>query len=125
MMSVRYLTTDEVMVIHAHLAANATVRDHDSLGSAVMRPQSSFGGVDMYTDVYTKASSLFLGILMNHPFTDGNKRTAWLSANVFLRLNGSSIQRVSDDVVVDFIVSTITQKYGVEEVTGMLSQWKQ
>ena len=64
------------------------VRDENLLTSAVLTPQSSFGGKSPYADVIEVAAAYLFYICKNHPFRDGNKRTAMIAAIVFLRLNG-------------------------------------
>lgn len=64
------------------------VRDENLLVSAVLTPQSSFGGKSPYADIVEVAAAYLCYICCNHPFLDGNKRTAMIAAIVFLRLNG-------------------------------------
>jgi death-on-curing protein len=64
------------------------VRDENLLASAVLTPQSSFGGKSPYADIVEVAAAYLFYICRNHPFLDGNKRTAMMAAIVFLRLNG-------------------------------------
>ena len=64
------------------------VRDENLLASAVLTPQSSFGGKSPYADIVDIAAAYLFYICGNHPFFDGNKRTAMMAAIVFLRLNG-------------------------------------
>lgn len=64
------------------------VRDENLLVSAVLTPQSSFGGKSPYADIVDVAAAYLFYICGNHPFLDGNKRTAMMAAIVFLRLNG-------------------------------------
>jgi death on curing protein len=64
------------------------VRDENLLASAVLTPQSSFGGKSPYADLVEIAAAYLFYICKNHPFLDGNKRTAMMAAIVFLRLNG-------------------------------------
>jgi death-on-curing protein len=64
------------------------VRDENLLASAVLAPQSSFGGKSPYTDIVEVAAAYLFYICRNHPFLNGNKRTAMMAAIVFLRLNG-------------------------------------
>ena len=56
--------------------------------SALYQPQQTFGGEDLYPDLWTKAAALGFSIAENQPFLDGNKRTASLSMLVFLDVNG-------------------------------------
>lgn len=88
----RFLTLEEVFVIHEEslIAYGGLdgVRDRNLLESAVMMPQSSFGGEYLHTDLFEMAAAYAFHIAENQPFLDGNKRTALASAMVFLELNG-------------------------------------
>lgn len=120
MSAVRYLSEGEMIAIHTRVAANAAVRSQSLLGSAVGRPQGSFGGTEIHADLYEKASALMLGVLMNHPFTDGNKRTAWLSAMIFLSMNGQEFPRIENDRAIAVIISAIENKDDVSTVAQKL-----
>jgi death-on-curing protein len=63
------------------------VRDENLLASAVLTPQSSFGGKSPYADLVEIAGAYLFYLCGNHPFIDGNKRTAMMATIVFLRLN--------------------------------------
>jgi len=84
---VAYLSTDEVLAIHAQLIATFGgadgLRDGGLLESALYRPRTGY-----YADVAEMAAAMFESLLMNHPFVDGNKRVAFFATDVFLRLNG-------------------------------------
>jgi len=85
----RYLTVAEVLEIHAEvMGGHAALRDLGLLESAVVRPQASAFGRDAYPDVVSKAAALLPSLVLNHPFLDGNKRTAVLATLVFADLNG-------------------------------------
>jgi death-on-curing protein len=64
------------------------LRDENLLASAVLTPQSSFGGKSPFADIVEIAAAYLFYICKNHPFVDGNNRTAMMAAIVFLRLNG-------------------------------------
>jgi len=87
-----HLSVDTVREIHAEALRQFGgldgVRDENLLASAVLTPQSTFGGASPYTDIVEVAAAYLFYICRNHPFLDGNKRTAMMSAIVFLRLNG-------------------------------------
>lgn len=89
-----YLTTTDVLGIHAVLlhryGGGAGIRDMGSLESAVFRPQSGY-----YRDIVEEACALLESLLVNHPFVDGNKRTAFAACAVFLHINGYRV--ASDD----------------------------
>jgi len=85
----RYLTVTEVLEIHAEvLDGHPALRDRRLLESAVARPQASAFGRDAYPDIVSKAAGLLHSLVLNHPFLDGNKRTAVLAMLVFVDMNG-------------------------------------
>jgi len=81
-----------VREIHAEAIArfggSDGVRDSALLESAVAAPQASFGGKSPYRDLAEVAAAYLYYLCRNHPFIDGNKRTALGACIVFLRLNG-------------------------------------
>jgi death-on-curing protein len=87
-----HLTVDIVLEIHAEAIAafggSDGVRDLALLESAVAAPQASFGGKSPYIDLTEVAAAYLFYLCRNHPFIDGNKRTALGACIVFLRLNG-------------------------------------
>ena len=64
------------------------VRDETLLESALARPQQRYAHGDPPPDLADLAASLACGLARNHPFVDGNKRTGFVAAELFLRLNG-------------------------------------
>lgn len=88
----KYLTSEQVLFIHARLIAETGgehgVLDLGLLQSAVARPQATFDGQDLYTELFSKAAALLESLIGNHAFVDGNKRTAITAVGLFLRLNG-------------------------------------
>ena len=87
-----HLTTEIVREIHDEAVKNFGglhgIRDEALLTSAIFAPQSSFGGKSPYNDLIDIAAAYLFYLCRNHPFLDGNKRTAMAAAIVFLRLNG-------------------------------------
>lgn len=85
-----YLTTADVIGIHAvllHRYGGADgIRDMGAVESAVFRPQCGY-----YSDIAEEAAALLESLLINHPFIDGNKRTAFAACDIFLRINGTRI----------------------------------
>ena len=82
-----YLTVIEVLSIHGAMidefGGTDGVRDLGALESAVFRPQTGY-----YEGPIEEAAALMESLLQNHPFLDGNKRTAFAAADLHLRLNG-------------------------------------
>ncbi|HLV36476.1 MAG TPA: type II toxin-antitoxin system death-on-curing family toxin [Spirillospora sp.] len=95
---IRYLTTDELIYIneqlpvkepiHKILQGRQKVRDMDLLETAVGRPMQTVFGEDAYPTLQEKAAALLHSIARNHPFADGNKRTATVAAIFMLQVNG-------------------------------------
>ena len=95
MKKIEFLTLAEVTEIHAdqieRYGGTAGTRDINLLSSAVAMPYASFSGDFLHRDIYEMAAAYAFHICQNHPFIDGNKRTALASALVFLDVNGISI----------------------------------
>lgn len=94
-MSVRYLTLSELLYINGQvlqdekiLSGKQDIREMERLEAAVARPQASAFGADAYPTLREKASVLFHSVTRNHPFRDGNKRTATVALLFMLRVNG-------------------------------------
>lgn len=87
-----HLTVEIVQEIHreaiARFGGSHGLREMALLESAVAAPQASFGGKSPYADLAEVAAAYLYFLCKNHPFTDGNKRTALGACIVFLRLNG-------------------------------------
>lgn len=87
-----HLTVDIVREIHeeaiARFGGSTGIREMALLESAIAAPQASFGGASPYSDLIEVAAAYLFYLCRNHPFLDGNKRTALGACIVFLRLNG-------------------------------------
>ncbi|PHR58285.1 MAG: type II toxin-antitoxin system death-on-curing family toxin [Robiginitomaculum sp.] len=90
----KWLSLLEVQFIHEKSIQQAGgshgIRDGGLLESALARPQNLYAYGE--TDIFQLASSYAKSISRNHPFVDGNKRTAFMSADVFLFYNGHDLQ---------------------------------
>ena len=86
-----YPPFDDVLAAHARLIAlfggAQGIRDRAALVAALARPQSGF-----YKDVIEQAAALLESLSQNHPFVDGNKRTAIAVTAAFLRINGFRLE---------------------------------
>lgn len=86
----RWITVQAVERIHTEVIRSTGglpgVRDRGLLRSAVMNPLATFGGKDLYPDLLAKVAALLFGLVKNHPFVDGNKRTAFVVSAVVLKL---------------------------------------
>jgi len=91
------------------------IRDIGLLESALMRPKASVFGVDAYPHLSRKTAALFSSIIRNHPMVDGNKRSAFVVALIFLNANGFDLS-VSEDEAFDFIVATSAKQEDLDEI---------
>lgn len=95
MKEIIFLTLAEVTEIHRdqieRYGGSHGIRDLNLLSSAVAMPSASFSEEFLHSDIYEMAAAYAFHISQNHPFIDGNKRTALAAALVFLELNGISI----------------------------------
>lgn len=101
-MSCEWLETETVIIVHdeqlAEHGGSEGLRDRGLLESALARPRNLAAYGDAST-VTALAAAYAYGIARNHPFVDGNKRTAWLAAATFLARNGFEIEARQADVV--------------------------
>ena len=90
----------DALTLHDHLLAlyggAAGLRDANLLNSALARPQQLFAYAES-TDVISMAAAYTAGILRNHPFVDGNKRTGFVLGILFLELNGYRFSATEED----------------------------
>jgi death-on-curing protein len=74
------------------------VRDENALESALARPRNKWA-YDRKVDLAILAAAYGFGLATNHPYTDGNKRIAFLAMYVFLGLNGQELDAAEPEVV--------------------------
>lgn len=97
----KYLYPKQILYLHRAIleqsGGSAGLRDEGLLESAVYRPQASFGGQDLYPDLFTKAAALGHSLVSNHPFVDGNKRVGFEAIRLMLRLNGYDLHATVEE----------------------------
>ncbi|TXH91351.1 MAG: type II toxin-antitoxin system death-on-curing family toxin [Rhodoferax sp.] len=96
--AVLYAVHDEQLSEHGGLAG---VRDANALESAVARPEQlvHYGS----PDAADLAAAYGFGIARNHPFADGNKRTAFVAVELFLALNGFELKATDADCILTML----------------------
>ncbi|MBF0624826.1 MAG: type II toxin-antitoxin system death-on-curing family toxin [Magnetococcales bacterium] len=107
-----FFSVEDIQAIHGFLVdffqksadpiAPSGVKNQGLLESAVSRPFHSVDGQDAYPTEFDKAAALFHSIIHNHPFHNGNKRTALLSVCVFLDRCGQWLDQCDDDGMYNF-----------------------
>lgn len=114
-----YLTPAQVIFIHdkmvARFGGSHGIRDLGLIESAVYRAQAAYSGEEFYKTIFEKAAALLQSLLKNHPFVDGNKRTALTSAGVFLKLNGYRLKNAKKEEV-EFAVRVDNQNLDLAEI---------
>lgn len=117
-------TIQDIYELHTQLEntfiLSPGIRDKNLLASAVNTPFQTFMGNDLYPSIYDKAAQLCYGIANNHPFTDGNKRTALHSMYVYLIINGYDITATQQEVE-NMIINVVAGRMNNTE----LSKWLQ
>jgi len=88
----KILSKNIILAIHEKLINDTGgiygIRDESLLESAMYAPFAEYSGVKAFPSVIEKVARLALGIVKNHPFIDGNKRTGIMSMQLFLYVNG-------------------------------------
>ena len=112
-----YLTSLEVLALHQALLTRyggaPGIRDMGAVEAAVFRPQCGY-----YKDIVEEAAALLESLLINYPFVDGNKRTAYVVCLLFLRLHSVRINAPAPQRVILF------ERLGNGEVTqDALAGW--
>jgi death-on-curing protein len=105
--SVIWVRADVVLAIHrrqlAEHGGSEGMRDAGLLASALDRPRNLAAYGDPQPDVAALASAYAFGIARNHPFIDGNKRTAFVVCRTFLILNGHDLTATREDKYATFV----------------------
>ena len=120
-----YLSKSQLVHLHERLidrfGGPAGLRDEGALDSALGRAQATFDGEDLYPTLAEKAAALFHSLVSNHPFVDGNKRVAAISAELFLLVNGFELA-ASDEDLEELVMSSARGELAVEEIAIWLDQ---
>ncbi len=100
-MATVYLTIDHILELHAEVIALGGLdglRSTQLLASAMFQAQQSAFGEDAHQSIAEKAAAYGFFLTQDHPFIDGNKRTAALAMAVFLDLNGYELVEDEDSI---------------------------
>ena len=123
MQTPRYISIDEVLELHedqiSSFGGTSGVRDEGLLESALAQPQATFGGQLLHPTITEQAAAYLYHLAMNHPFIDGNKRTAFAVADTFLRLNGWTLN-LTDDRAYDLVMQVARGTMTKEELSTEL-----
>jgi len=120
--NITFLSVDDVLLLHTDTVntdgGSHGVRDHGLLDAAVAMPRQQFSGEFLHEDMAAMAAAYLFHIAQNHPFVDGNKRTAVMSALVFLQVNDIDRSPEQDEL------EAITRQVAAGELTkDSLTKW--
>lgn len=122
-----YLTAGEVTAFNRAILAqagqsSALLREPGLLVSALQRPQNAayYAGAD----ILTQAALYMVGIALNHPFVDGNKRTGFITGMTFLRVNGylTLDASLNDAAMGVWLEQVVSRAMTFEEFLGRLKE---
>lgn len=102
-----WLRNDVVLAIHrrqlAEHGGSSGIRDEGLLASALAKPKNLLAYADEPPDLAALAASYAFGLVRNHPFVDGNKRTAYVACRTFLLLNGADFEATQEEKYLTFL----------------------
>jgi death-on-curing protein len=117
------LTLEQLLELHALVieasGGSGGLRDLGRLESAIATQTQNVFGEELYPDVVDKAAAVIRGIIADHPFVDGNKRTAILSGLALLESNGINFTS-SPGEIENFAVEVATNHTDVPEICSWL-----
>ena len=123
MQTPEFISLEEVLELHddqiSSFGGTPGVRDEGLLESALAQPQATFGGEYLHPTIAAQAAAYLYHIAMNHPFIDGNKRSAFAVTDTFLRLNGFYLN-LTDDRVYDLVMQVAEGRMTKEELSTEL-----
>lgn len=119
-----YIDADTIRTINkAFCGDGAGVRDEQGFLGIVERPRTTFAGVELFSDEFSKAAAYLHGFATTQFFFDGNKRTGFLTATVFLQIHGSMWLGPSVDDAEDFLLDVAANKHNELDVAVWLRHY--
>lgn len=97
------------------------IRDEGLLESALSQPKATFFGELLHPTLHEQAAAYLYHIAKNHPFLDGNKRTAYGAMEAFLRLNGYNLD-LSNEEAYNMVMQVAQSEMTKEELSSFLEQ---
>ncbi|MEW2119348.1 type II toxin-antitoxin system death-on-curing family toxin [Streptomyces sp. NPDC005474] len=122
-----YLSAEDVLGIagFAVEGRRVLVRDVGLVTAAAHRPTATPLGQEAYTGLFDKAAAFLQSLVIDRPFIDGNKRTAWTSCVVFLALNDVQLRPdidTAERLVVAVASGTVDEVKAISEVLRELAE---
>ncbi len=123
MQTPRFISISQVLDIHQDeinsFGGTSGVRDEGLLDSALAQPQATFGGELLHPTIHEQAAAYLYHLAMNHPFIDGNKRTAFAVMDTFITLNTYSLN-LSSEQAYNLVIQVVQKEISKEELSAFL-----
>ena len=120
---IQYISLEEILRIHFQViedyGGSHGVRDEGRLKSVVNAPKQEVFGEEQYSSLFDKAAVYLRNIIGDHPFSDGNKRTAITICGIFLSRNGKQINALPNNLE-EFTVSVATKHLSIKDISSWL-----
>ena len=118
----KILTKKQILTMHTKLiqayGGADGLRDEALLDAAIHAPFQSFDGIEAFPTLFQKAARLCFGVIKNHPFIDGNKRTGTLAMLTFLSINNVTLT-FDDNELLEHIINLAAGVVSCDD----LAQW--
>lgn len=122
----RYLSVERLIALHFELVCTKMgepflgVLDEGLLAAALARPRQAAQYEE--ADLIRQTAYLFHGLLMNHGFVQGNKRTAYLALEWFLHANGLGQIRAPDEEVIEMCLAVVEDHWNLDQIEAWLRE---
>ena len=121
------LSKEQIIKLYEELVSETGgtggIRDEGLLESAINAPLQSYDNIELFPSIQQKGARLGYGIIMNHPFVDGNKRTGAHAMLVFLAINGIELC-FDDDELVNTVLNVAAGKTKFEELLKWVIEYQ-
>lgn len=122
------LTVEDLLTVHQTVieetGGSTGLRDPAMIEAIVAKPDASFGGEDLYPDIFSKTAAIYEAIINYHVFVDGNKRTGAAVLGLFLELNGYNLIATNQELE-QYTLQLATSHPDLVEVASWVNQHSQ
>jgi len=122
-MKVRYVTLEEILRLHFQViedfGGSHGIREENRLKSVTEAPKQVIFGGEQYPSLHQKAAVYLRNIVGDHPFNDGNKRTAITVCGIFLIRNSTGLKAMPKELE-DFTMKVATEHLEIDEIATWL-----
>lgn len=124
MRKIEFVSLEEAVIIHEKMieigGGTSGIRDIELLHSSIERPKASFSDKYLYKSILEMGSAMLQSLAKNHPFIDGNKRTAFFATLRFFEKNGLAFS-IKKNEITPFMVSVTTESLTVKKISNWFS----